>query len=178
MCSAWTCRAGQLVDPDLVHRLYWETPSLSTQSIYEAFGLRSPGDVSKIAGPHDFGLPCKDCKIVVTYRVKYRTKLTKLRSNHRCEDCAAKAAERERQDRARRDAEGERSQQEEHEAVERAMVAYVLAHPDLPDEPEGAPMYVDISGSEWCGGVTVRLGALNALRDELRDRLRPTEPKG
>jgi hypothetical protein len=157
--------AGELVDPDLVHRLYWETPSVPAQAIYEAFGLRSPSDVSRIAGAHEFGLPCKDCKVVVTYQVKNRTVLRKLRSNHRCEDCAAKEAERERQAHAR------------YEALERAMVAYVLAHPDLPDEPENAAMYVEIPVSEW-GGSTVSLGDLNAVRDQLHDRLRPATPKG
>jgi hypothetical protein len=34
-------------------------------------------------------------------------------------------------------------------------------------------MYVDIAGNMGHGGLTVRLSALNALRDELRDRLRP-----
>lgn len=71
------------------------------------------------------------------------------------------------------DAEWARFRQEEDEAVHQAMVAYVLAHPDLPDEPEGAPMYVDISRTHGRGGATVRLSALNALRDELRDRLQP-----
>jgi hypothetical protein len=166
-------RAGERVDPELVHRLYWETPSLPTQAIFEAFALRSPGEVYKIAGPHELDLPCKDCATVITYRVKNRTELTKLRSNHRCEECAAKEEERKRQAHARDAAEWKRLYQEETEALERAMVAYVLAHPDLPDEPEGAPMYVDISATEFRGGKTVRLNALNELRDELRDRLQP-----
>lgn len=169
--------AGELVDPDLVHQLYWETPSVPAQAIYEAFGLRSPSDVSRIAGAHEFGLPCKDCKAVVTYQVKNRTVLRKLRSNHRCEDCAAKEAERERQAHARYAAQRHRRQQVESEALERAMVAYVLAHPDLPDEPEDAAMYVEIPVSEW-GGSTVSLGDLNAVRDQLGDRLRPAAPKG
>jgi hypothetical protein len=171
-------QAGGLVDPELIHRLYWETPSLSTQAIYEAFALTSPGDVYKIAGPHEIGLPCKDCQTVISYRVKNRTQLTKLRTNHRCEDCAAKEAERERLARVRSDAEWRRMNQEENEATDRAIEAYVLAHPDLPDEPEGTPMYIDIFRAHGRGGITVRLSALNALRDELRDRLRPAEPKG
>lgn len=163
-------RAGVRVDPELVHRLYW-TPSLPTQAIYEAFALRSPGEVYKIAGPHELGLPCKDCQTVITYQVKNRTQLSKLWSNHRCEECAAKEAERERQAHARSDAEWARYRLEEDEAVHQAMVSYVLAHLDLPDEPEGAPMYVDIYREPGRGGLTVRLSALNALRDELRDRL-------
>ncbi|HEY3561799.1 MAG TPA: hypothetical protein VGL05_30245 [Kribbella sp.] len=166
-------RADEHVDPELVHRLYWETPSLSAQAIYEAFALRSPGEVYKLAGPHELGLPCKDCQTVITYQVKNRTELGKLRSNHRCEECAAKEAERQRQARARSDAEWARMRQEEDEALHQAMVAYVLAHPDLPDEPEGESMYVEISGHPNRGGATVSLGALNALRDELRDRLQP-----
>jgi hypothetical protein len=166
-------RADERVDPALIHRLYWETPSVAAQAIYEAFGLRSPSEVYKIAGPYEFGLPCKDCKTVITYKVKNRTELAKLRSNHRCEGCAAREAERVRQEQARRVAEWERDRQEHDEAVEQAMVAYILAHPELPDEPEGTPLYVEISGNMRRGGVTVLLSDLNALRDDLRDRLRP-----
>lgn len=41
--------SGETADPELIRRLYWDAPSLSTHSVYEAFGLRSPNDVSTLA---------------------------------------------------------------------------------------------------------------------------------
>ncbi|MFG1629021.1 hypothetical protein [Kribbella sp. NPDC049227] len=167
-------RAGERVDAELIHRLYWETPSLSTQAIYEAFALRSSGEVYKIAGPHELGLPCKNCETVIAYQVKNRTELAKLRSNHRCEDCAAKAAERERQANAKSDAEWARFRQEEDEAVQRQWWPTCSPTRSCRTNPR-APMYVDIYRAPGRGGVTVRLSALNALRDELRDRMLPKD---
>jgi hypothetical protein len=92
---------GLPADPDLVRRLYWGAPSLSAHAIYEAFGLRSPSDVSAIAGLGEFRLPCKDCGTILTHQVKNRTQLARLRANNRCEACASSAAERERQHRAK-----------------------------------------------------------------------------
>jgi hypothetical protein len=51
--------AGLPADRDLVRRLYWVASKLPTKAIYEALGLRSPNDVSIIAGPGEFHLPCK-----------------------------------------------------------------------------------------------------------------------
>jgi hypothetical protein len=161
--------AGVPADPDLVRRLYWGAASLSTQAIYEAFGLRSPNDVSTIAGPGEFRLPCKDCGTILTHQVN-RTQLARLRANNRCEACATRAAERERQHRAELETQWRRRQREDDEAVRRAMEAYVLANPDLPEEPTGALMYVEIPVPEW-GGTTVRLRDLTAVRADLRNRL-------
>lgn len=163
--------AGLPADRDLVHRLYWGAPSLSTQAIYEAFGLRSPNDVSVIAGPREFRLPCKDCGTVLSHRVKNRTQLAKLRGNHLCEECAERAAERERQRRAELAEQWRRDRRHDDEALRRAMESYVLAHPDLPEEPAGASMYVEIPLLEG-GGTAVRLRDLNAVRADLRNRLR------
>jgi hypothetical protein len=46
--------AGRPADRDLVHRLYWGAPSLSTQAIYEAFGLRSPGTSPPSPAPANY----------------------------------------------------------------------------------------------------------------------------
>jgi hypothetical protein len=165
---------GPPADRDLVRRLYWDAPSLSAQAIYEAFGLRSTNDVSAIAGPREFHLPCKDCGIVLTRQVKNRSQLVKLRATNRCEACTTRAAERERQRRAELETQWRRRDREDHEAERRAMEAYVLANPDFPEEPTGVPMYVDIPGTE-SGSTTVRLRDLSAIRDDLRNRLR--DPK-
>ena len=163
--------AGLPADRDLVRRLYWDAPSLSAQAIYEAFGLRTTNDVSAIAGPHEFHLPCRDCGIVLTHQVKNRSQLPKLRAKSRCGACTMRAAERERQRRAELETRWLRRSREDHEAERRAMEAYVLANPDLPEEPTGIPMYVDIPGTE-SGSTTVRLRDLSAIRDDLRNRLR------
>jgi hypothetical protein len=163
--------AGLPADRDLVHRLYWGAPSLSTQAIYEAFGLRSPGDVAAIAGPGELHLPCRDCGTVVTHRVKNRTQLSKLRTNSRCEPCATRAAERENQQAAERASQWERERREEDAVVRRAMEAYILANPRLPEEPDGATSYVTIPVPEW-GHTTVTLRGLLSVREDLRTRLR------
>ena len=164
-------RADIRVDRDLIGRLYWEAPSLSTQAIFEAFGLYSPNQVSVIAGKREFHLPCRDCETVLSYTVKNRTQLRKLRGRARCQPCQARLDERERERGAELRADWEQRNRDEEAAVQRAMQAYVLAHSELPEQPDGASMYIDIPVPEW-GGTTVSLSALDEVRAELRDRLR------
>jgi hypothetical protein len=56
------------------------------------------------------------------------------------------------------------------------MEAYVFDHPDLPEEPVGTEMLVEIPVPEW-GGSTVSLRDLLMVRAELRNRLRPRPGK-
>lgn len=166
---------GQLVDRDLVSRLYWGAPSLHTKSIFKAFGLRSPNHVSVIAGSRDFTLTCRECGVDLTVRVKNRTELANLRSSNYCTQCEAEIklrrerayAQREREWQARHREEAE----EETEALHRAMLNYVLAHPDLPEVDDGTRYYVDISTSERGGSTVVGLDQLHAVRRELVERL-------
>lgn len=104
--------------------------------------------------------------------MKNRTQLAKLRSTNLCEPCAATAQERERRRRAKLEIERRRRNAEDADTVHRVMRAYVLAHPNLPDEPDGASMYVDIPVPER-GSSTVRLRDLNTVRQELVNRLQP-----
>lgn len=158
-------------DSGLIRRLYWGAPSLHNQVVYQAFGLRSPNDVSTIAGPTEFDMPCDDCGVSLRHNVKNRTELAKLRATNRCEPCAEGAEDRERQRRAELEATWRRRNHEGGEIIRRAMQAYVVANPDLPEEPSGASMYVDIPVPEW-GGTTVRLRDLNEVREQFVERFR------
>lgn len=151
----------------LIHRLYWESPSLHVSEIYRAFGLKGPMEVAAKAGSYEARVPCRDCDEVRVFTVKTRTQMKALPAKHpRCESCADRweqeqrpkvvAAERRRVEERRLD----------DEMLAQAMEAYVRAHPDLPDEPPGTAMYVSLTGARY-GGATVRLGDLLEVREEL-----------
>lgn len=152
-------------DVGLIRRLYWDAPSLATQVVSEAFGLRAPSDVFRIARAATRNVPCRGCGLSREFQVKNRTHLTSLRSTL-CEDCSARAQEQERQRKADLEVTWRRQSQMEADYLDQAMIDYVLAHPDMPEEPDGEAFYVDVGGTAW-GTSTVRLRDLNAVRRQL-----------
>lgn len=158
------------VPQQLIHRLYWESPSLNVSEIYQAFGLRGPQSVASLAGARDVDFPCRDCGEAQIFTVTNRSELSGIRAKHPyCKGCVDRRA-RERAPETAREAARQREEDRiEDEMLAQAMARYVLEHPDLPDELPGVSMFVSISGARW-GGTTVSLGDLLEVRDELRVR--------
>lgn len=160
----------QAPDPALIDRLYWDAPSLSTEVVASTFRLRHRSEVSRYVKPREFHVQCRDCGTGRIFPAKTRTELAGHRGS-RCVDCAAEVAERDRLRAVEVEAERRRRHRDDAAHLHAAMVAYVLAHPDLPEEPAGETFYVDIHVPQW-GNSTVKLGDLNGVRRELDDRSR------
>lgn len=171
-------KASLPVDRELLHRLYWSAESLPTQSIRNAFNLRSANDISTLAGPAEVRLPCKDCGVVLTCQAMNRP-LTKLRGSSRCEACVAVVTERERQRHAESEMERRRQHREDEDAVRRAMETYVLANPELPKEQAGMETWVGRGLTAAIGnypGAAIRVGPLAAMEVALSRPQTPTLP--